>query len=132
MAPPVRFIGNIEGKDIFENVADVVVTDGFVGNVVLKLSEGLARTLTDVIRDEVNAGSLLVKLGAALMLPAMRRVKKKISYETYGGAPLLGLRGACIVAHGRANREAIYNAVRAAAAAYREDVAGRIAALITS
>ena len=108
----------------------MVVTDGFVGNVVLKHSEGLARALTEAIRDEVSAGSLFVKLGAALMLPAMRRVKKNIAYETYGGAPLLGLRGTCIVAHGRANREAIYNAVRTAAAAYREDVVGRIAALI--
>lgn len=129
-AAPVHFIGNIEGKDIFGNVADVVVADGFVGNVVLKLSEGVAHMLTDLIRDEVNDGGLLVKLGAALMLPAMRRVKKKIAYETYGGAPLLGLRGTCIVAHGRANRDAVYSAVRAAATAHREDVAGRIAALL--
>jgi len=129
-AAPVRFIGNIEGKDIFANVADVVVADGFVGNVVLKLSEGLAHMLTDLIRDEVDAGGLVVKLGAGLMLPAMRRVRKKIAYETYGGAPLLGLRGTCIVAHGRSNRDAVYSAVRAAATAHREDVAGRIAALL--
>jgi glycerol-3-phosphate acyltransferase PlsX len=129
-AAPVNFIGNVEGKDIFANVADVVVADGFVGNVVLKLSEGTAHMLTESIRDEVRKGGLAVKLGALLMLPAMRRVKKRIAYETYGGAPLLGLRGTCIVAHGRANRDAIYSAVRAAATAHRQDVAGRIAALL--
>jgi glycerol-3-phosphate acyltransferase PlsX len=129
-AAPVRFIGNIEGKDIFANGADVVVADGFVGNVILKLSEGLAQMLTGLIRDEVENGGFLAKVGAALMLPAMRRVKKKIAYETYGGAQLLGLRGTCIVAHGRANRDAVYSAVRAAATAHKEGVVERISALL--
>jgi len=127
---PVNFIGNIEGKDVFANVADVVVTDGFVGNVMLKLSEGLAQTITGIVLDEVQGGGFMTKIGALLMRPALRGVKKKIDYESYGGAPLLGLRGNCIVAHGRASRRAIRSAIRAAVAEHREDVVGRIAALV--
>jgi glycerol-3-phosphate acyltransferase PlsX len=127
---PVNFIGNIEGKDLYEGVADVVVTDGFVGNVMLKLTEGVVQTLTTIVTDEVTGGGFMTKIGALLMRPALRSVKKKIDYESYGGAPLLGLRGNCIVAHGRASRRAIRSAIRAAVAEHREDVVGRIAALV--
>jgi glycerol-3-phosphate acyltransferase PlsX len=129
-AAPIRFIGNIEGDEIFANAADVVVADGFVGNVILKLSEGLAQTIVGLMRAEVSSAGPIVKLGACLMLPAMRRMKQKIAYETYGGAQLLGLRGTCIVAHGRANRDAVYSAVRAAVTAHREGVVERIASLL--
>src|SRR5579872_3674330 len=97
---PINFIGNVEGKDLFHNAADVVVVDGFVGNVVLKLGEGLVSDLQKVIKETVLGGSLLTKAGAALMLPALRKLKRRFDYETYGGAPLLGLAGNCIVAHG--------------------------------
>ena len=123
---PVNFVGNVEGKDVFMNAADVVVTDGFVGNVMLKLSEGAAQLIGDIVLGEIKSGSIFTKLGALLVRPALRRVRQKLNYDNYGGAPLLGLRGNCIVAHGRANRRAIRNAIRAAVAEVREDVVGRI------
>jgi len=126
------FIGNVEGKDVFENVADVCVTDGFVGNVMLKLSEGAASLITDIVVGEIKRGSPLTKLGALLVRPALRRVRDKLSYDSYGGAPLLGLRGNCIVAHGRANRFAVRSAIKAAVAECREDVVGRIGELVAA
>jgi len=129
-AAPIDFIGNVEGKDVFTNGADVCVTDGFVGNVMLKLSEGAGQLIAETARTEILRGGPLVKLGALLVRPALARVRRKLDYETYGGAPLLGLRGNCIVAHGRANREAIRSAVRAAVAEAREDVVGRIGRLV--
>lgn len=128
---PIAFIGNVEGKDVFARVADVYVTDGFVGNVMLKLSEGLAQFVGDVLADELRSGSLLTKTGAYLAQPALRRVRKKLNYDSYGGAPLLGLRGNCIVAHGRANRHAMCSAIFAAASAVREDVVGHIQELVS-
>ncbi|MBV8244883.1 MAG: phosphate acyltransferase PlsX [Candidatus Eremiobacteraeota bacterium] len=129
-AAPVNFIGNVEGKDMLYNLADVVVTDGFVGNVVLKTSEGLVAGLGNVIKETITRGNLLTKAGAALMLPALRRLRRKYNYETYGGAPLLGLRGNCIVTHGRATRTAITGAIRVAAEEARADVIGKIEALV--
>ena len=131
-ATSLNFIGNLEGRDILTNVADVVVTDGFVGNVMLKLCEGAATHISDVVLKEVKSGGLLTKLGALLVRPALRRVRDQLSYDTYGGAPLLGLRGNCIVAHGRANRVAMQSAIRAAVAEVREDVVGRIAELVAT
>ncbi len=129
---PVNFIGNVEGKDVFENVADVFVTDGFVGNVMLKLSEGAASLIAHIVVGEIKAGNVFTKLGALLVRPTLRRVRDRLSYDNYGGAPLLGLRGNCIVAHGRANRLAVRSAIRAAVAEVREDVVGRIADLVES
>lgn len=125
-AAPVNFIGNVDGKDILFNHADVVVTDGFVGNVVLKVGEGAANLLGGATRDTLVHSNALVKLGALLVKPALDRLKLRFSYESYGGAPLLGVRGTCIVAHGRANRNAMRNAIRAAARAARENVVGHI------
>ncbi|MBD5655839.1 MAG: phosphate acyltransferase PlsX [Candidatus Eremiobacteraeota bacterium] len=129
---PVNFIGNVEGKDVFVNVADVIVTDGFVGNVILKLSEGAVSLIGDIVVGEIKGSGLLTKLGALLVRPALRRVRDKLSYDNYGGAPLLGLRGNCIVAHGRANRVAVRSAIRAAGAEVREDVVGRIGELVVA
>jgi glycerol-3-phosphate acyltransferase PlsX len=128
---PIAFIGNVEGKDLFADVADVFVTDGFVGNVMLKLSEGLAGFVGEVISNELRSGSPLTKAGALLAEPALRRVREKLDYDTYGGAPLLGLRGNCIVAHGRANRRAMRSAIFAAASAVRESVVGHIEQLVS-
>lgn len=129
-AAPVNFIGNIEGKDVVTNAADVIVADGFVGNVVLKVSEGLISGLGGVIAESISKGSVITKIGAFLMLPALRKLGKKYAYETYGGAPLLGLRGNCIVTHGRANRTAIASAIRAAADESGADVIGKIQTLV--
>ncbi len=129
-ASPLNFIGNTEGKDVFTNVADVFVTDGFVGNVMLKTVRRRRRPYRGHRRQRSSASRPLEKLGALLVRPALRRVRGRLSYETYGGAPLLGLRGNCIVAHGRANRVAVRNAIRAAVAEVREDVVGRIGELV--
>jgi glycerol-3-phosphate acyltransferase PlsX len=123
---PINFVGNVEGKDIPSGKVDVVVCDGFTGNVVLKLSEGLASAITGGIREEISA-SLVSKVFAVGVLPAFRRVRKRLSSEEYGGAPLLGLNGICIKAHGSSSALAIKNAVRVAAQAVEQDVVGKIA-----
>jgi glycerol-3-phosphate acyltransferase PlsX len=127
---PVNFIGNVEGKDLFHNVADVIVTDGFVGNVVLKTGEGMIADLARIMRDALLGGNLLTKLGTAMLAPALKRLRKRFDYETYGGAPLLGLRGNCIVTHGRAGRNAIKHAIGAAVQEVDHDVVGKISELI--
>jgi glycerol-3-phosphate acyltransferase PlsX len=109
----IHFIGNVEGRDIPKGKADVVVCDGFVGNVVLKTMEGTADVITRMIKTEVNA-SFSAKLGYLLMRPAFKKLKKKIDYAEYGGAPLLGVDGACIISHGKSNAKAIKNAIKAA------------------
>jgi glycerol-3-phosphate acyltransferase PlsX len=109
----LNFIGNVEGKDIPAGMADVVVTDGFTGNVIGKLSEGLAESLLGVIKEEVKK-SPLATVGALLSKPAFERVLKRLDYAEFGGAPLLGVDGVVIVAHGRSNAKAIKNAVRVA------------------
>jgi len=127
---PINFIGNVEGKDLFHNIADVVVADGFVGNVVLKAGEGMISDIGKIIKDSILGGSVVTKIGAALVAPALRRLRTKFNYETYGGAPLLGLRGNCIVTHGRASRNAIKHAIRAAAEEAENDVVGKITDLL--
>jgi len=127
---PVNFIGNIEGKDIFQNAADVVVTDGFVGNAILKTGEGIVSALGKVIKDTLLGGNIMTKLGAAMLAPALRGLRRKYDYETIGGAPLLGLRGNCIVTHGRASRTAIKHAIGMAIAETDHDVVGKIAEMI--
>ncbi|QGY40104.1 phosphate acyltransferase PlsX [Pseudodesulfovibrio cashew] len=114
----LRFIGNVEGRDIFTGDVDVVVCDGFVGNVALKLSEGLAKSMSSLLRKELTA-SWLSKLGALLSLRAFKRFKKLVDYAEYGGAPLLGLKGVVIVAHGKSNELAVANCIRMAATSVR-------------
>ncbi|HXO17365.1 MAG TPA: phosphate acyltransferase, partial [Candidatus Dormibacteraeota bacterium] len=126
----VRFIGNVEGGDLFHNVADVIVADGFVGNVVLKTGEGMIADLARVMRDTLLGGGFLTKLGTAMLAPALKQLRQRFDYETYGGAPLLGLRGNCIVTHGRAGRNAIKHAIGAAAQEVHHDVVGKITELI--
>jgi glycerol-3-phosphate acyltransferase PlsX len=127
---PINFIGNAEGRDVFSGRADVLVTDGFVGNVMLKLAEAESIALQAAIRDALLTSGPDVQLGALLTRRAFSRLKRTLHYETYGGAPLLGLRGNCIVAHGRSSRVAIRNAIRVAATEVREDVIGKIAGLV--
>lgn len=114
-ARPLKFIGNVEGRDIFKGATvDVVVCDGFVGNVVLKLSEGLADMFVKSLKQELTS-SLMSKIGAFLSRGAFARLKKRIDYSEYGGAPLLGVKGVCIICHGSSNVNAIKNAIRFAA-----------------
>lgn len=127
---PVNFTGNIEGKDMFYTVADVIVADGFVGNVLLKTSEGVVAAMGKVIKDTLLGGGIMTKLGAVLLAPALRKLRKRFDYESIGGAPLLGLRGNCIVTHGRTTRNGIKHAIGAAIAEVDHDVVGKITELV--
>jgi glycerol-3-phosphate acyltransferase PlsX len=123
----LRFDGNAEGRDLLAGAADVVVTDGFTGNVVLKLLEGTIKNLLEALREEILA-SKRGKLGGLLIRPAARRLRTRLDPDTYGGAYLLGLRGLAVIAHGNSSRHAIANAVRLAALGVEHDVVGRLAA----
>ena len=116
-----NFIGNVEGRDIPKGMVDVVVCDGFVGNVVLKFAEGLAESLVALIREQITAHPI-ARIGGLFMKGALRAVKRKTDYAEYGGAPLLGVNGVCIICHGKSNRKAIYNAVRVAGQFVQSDV----------
>jgi len=113
-APDLDFIGYVEGKDVFGGEVDVVVTDGFTGNVVLKTSEGAASAVVGMVRTAIEKAGVSEKLGALLLKPTLAGLKKVTDYAEYGGAPLLGLDGVGIVAHGRSNPKAIKNALQAA------------------
>jgi glycerol-3-phosphate acyltransferase PlsX len=111
-ALPINYIGNIEGKDVTSGGADVVVVDGFAGNIFLKGAEGVVATMTEMIRQELTR-TMPRKLLAAGLRPAFRALRERLSYEEYGGVPLLGVNGVCIVAHGRSTPRAMQNAIRA-------------------
>lgn len=111
-ALPVRYVGNVEGKDVTAGGADVVVTDGFAGNVLIKTAEGVVETFTELLRRELTATPVR-KLLAAGLRPAFRAIRQRLSYEEYGGVPLLGVNGVSIVAHGRSTPYAMRNAIRA-------------------
>ncbi len=106
----VNFVGNIEGDEIYIDKADVVVCDGFIGNIVLKASESIPKIVIEFLRGEIKR-SFLYKLGFLLAKPAFRLLKKRIDYSEFGGAPLLGIDGACIISHGRSRSSAIKNAI---------------------
>jgi phosphate acyltransferase len=125
-ASDLNFAGNTEGRDLLVGAADVVVTDGFTGNVTLKLLEGTIQSLLEAFRDEI-AATARGKLGGLLIRPAARRLRKRLDPDTYGGAYLLGLRGLAVIAHGNSSRRAIANAVRLAARGVEHDVVGRLA-----
>lgn len=113
-ALPIHYIGNVEGNDITAGRADVVVVDGFAGNVFLKGAEGVVATMSEMIREELTRNPLYALLALGLR-PAFRRLRTRLSYEEVGGVPLLGVNGVCIVAHGRSSAYAIKNAIRQAA-----------------
>jgi glycerol-3-phosphate acyltransferase PlsX len=129
---PIHFIGHVEGKDIYEHHADVVVCDGFVGNVILKTSEGAGAFINTMLREMIDQAPTLGKLGALLLKPSFEKLRARLRYDTYGGAPLLGVRGACIVTHGRSNRIAIRNAIRNAASLAEHNLVGTIESALTS
>jgi phosphate acyltransferase len=113
-ALPLNFIGNVEGRDIYSGIADVVVCDGFIGNVALKVSEGLVDMITNMLRESL-AETVTRKIGYVLSRAAYRDFRKRVDYSEYGGAPLLGVKGVTIICHGRSNANAIKNAIRVAA-----------------
>ena len=106
-----NFAGNVEGNDIFKGEVEVIVTDGFIGNIVLKTSEGAAEVIGRLIKDEINNSGFLQKLGALLLKPVFNTLKKATDYAEYGGAPLLGVNGCVIISHGKSNSKAIKNAI---------------------
>ena len=114
-AAPINFIGNVEGRDIYNGSADVIVCDGFTGNVVLKTSEGLVETVETLLGDELR-GTFSSQVGYLLSRRAFRRFRRRVDYSEYGGAPLLGVAGLAIIGHGRSSAKAIRNAI---AMAYR-------------
>jgi phosphate acyltransferase len=129
-ASDLDFRGNAEGRDILEGASDVLVTDGFTGNVALKAVEGTIRTLLDSLREEITQ-STTGTVGGLLIRPAARRLRKRLDPDTYGGAYLLGLRGLVVIAHGNSSATAIANAITLAARGVDHDVVGRLAARLS-
>ncbi|MDB6138391.1 MAG: phosphate acyltransferase PlsX [Verrucomicrobiaceae bacterium] len=131
---PVNFHGNVEGHDLFETPLDVIVCDGFTGNVVLKTAEATAKVVFKWVKAEMSSGSPLLrawkKLGGALVRPYLRNVRAKGNYDTYGGSPLLGVKGVLIIAHGSSSPLAIMNAIRVAGEAIEHHVGPHIEAAI--
>lgn len=121
----LNFIGNVEGRDVFNGRAEVVVCDGFVGNVLLKGAESIAELMGMMLREELNRG-WRDRLGAALARPALRRLKRRTDYSEYGGAPLLGVNGGCLIGHGRSNPRAVLNMIRRAKEFVEADLHHRI------
>jgi glycerol-3-phosphate acyltransferase PlsX len=135
---PINFIGNVEGRDLYNGQVDVIVCDGFVGNVALKISEGVVELVREALKDSLRA-TITRQVGFLLSRKAFVEFKKRVDYTEYGGAPLLGLKGVCIVSHGSSNANAIKNAVRVASEfaqhqinAKIEQVLSRLPAEITS
>lgn len=124
-ASRLNFIGNVEGRDVFNGRADVIVCDGFIGNVALKISEGLAEAMTTMLKREIE-DYIGGQVGYMLLKPAFRKFKKRIDYSEYGGAPLLGTNGICVISHGSSSAKAIKNAVRAARDLYANKVNSHI------
>ena len=121
-----NFIGNVEGGDIFKGETDVIVTDGFIGNIVLKTSEGVADTISKLIKEEIRNSTIVQKIGALLLKPVFKELKKATDYAEYGGAPLLGVNGCVIISHGKSNSKAIKNAILQAIKYIRNDVTNKI------
>ena len=124
--PHLNFIGNVEGRDMPQGKADVVVCDGFIGNGLLKFAEGMALLLMDMMKTEI-ARTGRGKLGALIMKPNLKALKRRLDYSEYGGAPLLGVNGLCIIGHGSSKANGIFHAVRVA----KEAAEGRVIAIIT-
>lgn len=125
----IRFHGNVEGRDIFQGTTDIVVTDGFTGNVVLKLAEGEAKVLFGWVRDAL-AGSLKTKLGGLLVRPALRGLAERMDPSTYGASILIGVRGLAFIGHGSADARAVKNALLRASRAHEANLIGRLEAAL--
>jgi len=126
-ASGLNFGGNCEGRDVYQGDFDVIVTDGFTGNVVLKVSESLAHLVEDALKQEITR-SLQASMGFLLSKDAFRSFKRRLDYSEYGGAPLLGVKGACLIGHGRSSAKAVKNAIRAASDFAARGIPGKIRA----
>lgn len=124
----LNFIGNVEGRELFMGYCDVVVCDGFVGNVALKVTEGVAKMVLELFKSEVNK-SILAKIGALIAKPALMNMKKRTDSDEYGGALLLGIKGICVIGHGSSKAYAIKNAIKLAKESVEKDVNGKISRL---
>ena len=122
---PLHFVGNVEGRDVFAGNVDVIVCDGFIGNVALKISEGVAQLILTMLKGALNS-TLAAQVGSLIARRAFQDFKKKIDYAEYGGAPLLGVRGVTVIGHGRSDANAIKNAVRVAAELARSKINEKI------
>ena len=127
---PLNFIGNIEGRDLMRDKADVIVCDAFVGNIVLKTLEGLSSYMFSLLKEKLTA-TLTRKIGAAIVMPALREIAGTFDYADHGGAPLLGVNGTSIVCHGSSDAKAIMNAIRVAGECVEEEVIDKIARSLT-
>ena len=121
-----NFAGNVEGRDIPDGKVDVVLCDGFVGNVVLKFAEGLAAMIMNLIREAIDEGGMAAKLGALMLAPTLKKLGKRLDASEYGGAPLLGVNGCCVISHGSSNAKAICSAIGAANEYVDSNVLGHI------
>jgi phosphate acyltransferase len=128
-ALPINFIGNVEGRDLYNGHVDVTVCDGFVGNIALKTSEGLARLVNTSLRESLKS-TVTSQVGALLSRKAFHAFKKRLDYSEYGGIPLLGVRGVCIIGHGSSNEKAIMNGIRVAAEFAQAEVNAAIEAAL--
>jgi glycerol-3-phosphate acyltransferase PlsX len=128
---PVNFVGNVEGGDVFSGSCDVVVCDGFIGNVVLKVSEELGLTVATWMKEGFRS-NWLSKIGALLSKGAFNFIRKRMSYDEYGGAPLLGVNGICVIGHGRSNATAVQNALRVARESVEGNINGKISSRLTA
>jgi len=122
---PLNFVGNVEGRDVFAGDVDVIVCDGFIGNVALKISEGVAQLILGLLKESLKS-TLSSQFGSLLSRRAYQTFRKKIDYSEYGGAPLLGVRGVTVIGHGSSNANAIKNAIRVAAELARSKINERI------
>jgi glycerol-3-phosphate acyltransferase PlsX len=122
---PINFIGNVEGRDLFTGEVDVIVSDGFTGNVILKTSEGLVEAIMGLLKTELGQ-TMMTQIGAMLSLNAFRSVKKRLDYSEFGGAPLLGCKQICVICHGSSSVKAIRNAIRVAKEFYKGKLSERI------
>jgi len=128
-ATGLNFVGNVEGRDVFNGTVDVIVTDGFTGNVILKVSESLSEMVEQLLREEIKR-TLQASVGFLLSRSAFRRFKQRLDYSEYGGAPLLGVKGCVIICHGRSSAKAIKNAIRFASEFSKQNLAEKIQAQI--
>ncbi|MGI6082174.1 MAG: phosphate acyltransferase PlsX [Limnochordia bacterium] len=127
----INFIGNVEGRDILSGNVDVIICDGFVGNIVLKFAEGMAKTVFFMLQQALSA-DIKSRFGGLLLKDAFRSVRASLDYSEYGGAPLLGVDGICIISHGSSNAQAIFNAIRVAKEAIEQDLTSHIRTLVTA
>jgi glycerol-3-phosphate acyltransferase PlsX len=130
-ASGLNFIGNVEGKEVFAGAADVVVTDGFTGNIMLKSAEAVGALILDIVREKIQAASPVVKVGGVLVRPTLRSLRKMLNPSEEGAAPLLGVNGLVFIGHGRSDALAIQNAVRVAKLAVEAGVLESVRAVIS-